>query len=335
MIRHPGPVWMRCAEPGGQGRSPRKAGAGTQRRPWGGGEHTQNLLGRRIPQQPQHLAVDTSPEKLLALPRGREYRLPLVAVSPENERPRVLGRRGRGLAALVRRGRRPPTATGSWSMRAQDGAGNASAPAPTQFSIDSSPEACTSRPSASAPGPRPQDRPPRPARGRRRRSVEHRAATKNVRPAADGSARDCVPPLSPPAPGGRCAFATGSRAERDVPGRHDGRHRGLGRAPGDQFSITAEPDGQVPALARGGGPLGSAHGQRRRGMTLRDIVRKTDGIVKLEARHWAWARLLREARTASNGPEARSPVRSRRVQHADRPSRGAWRAVPSALRDGG
>lgn len=35
-------------------------------------------------------------------------------------------------------------------------------------------------------------------------------------------------------------------------------------------------------------------------MTLHDIVRRTNGIAPLEPRHWAWARLLGEARTASN-----------------------------------
>ena len=35
-------------------------------------------------------------------------------------------------------------------------------------------------------------------------------------------------------------------------------------------------------------------------MTLRDIVRKTDRFVELKPRHWAWARILGEARTASN-----------------------------------
>ena len=45
-------------------------------------------------------------------------------------------------------------------------------------------------------------------------------------------------------------------------------------------------------------------------MTLRDVVRKTDGIVALEPHHWAWARLLGEARTASND--------DRRARQSDR-----------------
>ena len=35
-------------------------------------------------------------------------------------------------------------------------------------------------------------------------------------------------------------------------------------------------------------------------MILEDIVNRTNRMVPLEARHWAWARFLGEARTASN-----------------------------------
>ena len=45
-------------------------------------------------------------------------------------------------------------------------------------------------------------------------------------------------------------------------------------------------------------------------MTLHDIARRTDSIVTLEARHWAWARFLGEARTASND--------QRRARRSDR-----------------
>ena len=45
-------------------------------------------------------------------------------------------------------------------------------------------------------------------------------------------------------------------------------------------------------------------------MTLRDVVGKTDGIVALEPHHWVWARLLGEARTASND--------QRRARRSDR-----------------
>ena len=34
-------------------------------------------------------------------------------------------------------------------------------------------------------------------------------------------------------------------------------------------------------------------------MTLHDIARRTNSIVTLQARHWAWARFLGEARTYS------------------------------------
>ncbi len=45
-------------------------------------------------------------------------------------------------------------------------------------------------------------------------------------------------------------------------------------------------------------------------MILEDIVRRTDRVFRLKPRHWAWARLLGEARTASN--DARRAPRSDR-----------------------
>ena len=45
-------------------------------------------------------------------------------------------------------------------------------------------------------------------------------------------------------------------------------------------------------------------------MILGDVLKRTDKMVKLEARHWAWARFLGEARTASN--DARRAARSDR-----------------------
>ena len=47
--------------------------------------------------------------------------------------------------------------------------------------------------------------------------------------------------------------------------------------------------------------MGAAHRSTRgRGMILEDVLKRTDSMVTVEARHWAWAPFLGEVRTASN-----------------------------------
>ena len=47
--------------------------------------------------------------------------------------------------------------------------------------------------------------------------------------------------------------------------------------------------------------MGAAHRLTRgRGMILEDVLKRTDSMVTVEARHWAWAPFLGEVRTASN-----------------------------------
>ena len=134
---------MRCAEPGGQGRGPPEAGA---ERSDGLGRwraHAKSVGVTNTPATTTSCGRHESRKNLGASSRPVNTVYPWPPSRLRTNGPGALAGlpanrwRGRGLAALVRRGRHPPTATGSWSLRAQDGAGNASAPEPTQFSIDS------------------------------------------------------------------------------------------------------------------------------------------------------------------------------------------------------